>query len=283
MSDTVHKFTFGEYTGYIFWEGSVRLAPTSVVFAGADKEVLKRELDKHNIAIDGIDIPVHVLLLEHGMRRILIDTGAGFNSEENGLGQLQENMMRANISPQSITDIIITHVHFDHTGGLLDEKGLPAFPNAIYWMNKSAYQHWAVDLFEDDPSARNDKYTLDTHNAILAIKPQTNFFEPPAEILSGIKILPTYGHTNHHISIQLESNGETLLISSDTLVNEIHVDHPDWIPKWSTDQDDARQSTTKILKLASDENTLLYACHFKFPGLGRVTSDDAGFKWISIT
>jgi len=279
MQETAHEFSFGEYTGYVLWEGTVRLSPTKVVFAGADEGDLKRDLDKHGIASDGIDVPVHVLLLEGDDRRILIDTGAGVKADEKGMGKLFNSMVSAGLSPESVTDVIITHVHFDHTGGLLDGDGKPAFPNATYWMPKGAHQHWIHDLFENDPDAKNDAYTVNTHNTIKTISPQLKLFSPPDEILDGIQVIPTYGHTANHVSVIVKSAGETLLITSDTLVNEIHIDYPDWIPMWSTDQNQARESTKKILQLASDKNALVYACHLKFPGLGHVASDDDNYIW----
>lgn len=283
MLEQVHKFMFEEFTCYVLWEGIARLAPTKVVFAGADENDLARELDKHNIEPDGINVPVHLLLLERDNQRILIDTGAGVDGIPKMMGNLPESLAIADISPESITDVIITHVHFDHTGGLVDATGSPAFANATYWMTKGAHQLWTEDRFKNDPSAENDAYSVKTRQAIQAVTPQTHLFEPLTKILDGINIIPSYGHTANHVSVMVESNSKKLLITSDALVNEIHVDYPDWIPMWSTDQIEAIKSMKKVLTLATEEHTLLYACHFRFPGLGRIETDGIQYTWNPIS
>ena len=83
-------------------------------------------------------------LLKKSDRNILVDTGEGFYDEENA-GKLVYSLTAAGFTPESVTDILITHAHGDHIGGILSKNGDFVFPNARYYISSQEFEFWTSD------------------------------------------------------------------------------------------------------------------------------------------
>lgn len=175
------------------------------------------------------------LLVETGDRKILIDTGLGdkqdakFRShfEPHGKDSLLGSLREKGLAPEDITDVLLTHLHFDHSGGAVkfDETGklVPTFPNAKYWSNEQHYA-WAMK-----PNAR-EKASFLQENFVPLQEAGVLHFVPysdtDSEWLPGISIRLVYGHTEAMMLPILNDGTNTYLYCADVIPSAHHIGMP---------------------------------------------------------
>ncbi len=174
------------------------------------------------------------LLVETEDRKVLIDTGMGDKQSEkfrshfkpHGEDSLIGNLAKNNIAPEDITDVIITHLHFDHVGGAVryDAAGalVPTFPNAVYWTNKSHYD-WA-----STPNPRERASFLKENFVPLKEAGVLRFVEEKqdVEIIPGIHILFMYGHTEAMMLPKIKTEQMTIIYGADLIPSSFHYGLP---------------------------------------------------------
>jgi len=172
------------------------------------------------------------LLIQEGKRLILIDNGIGNKQDEkffahyylHGNDTLDRSLAKHGFSRNDITDVILTHLHFDHCGGSImreGEKLVPAFPNAIYWSNE---KHWE---WASAPNAREKASFLKEN--ILPIKEsgQLKFIESSInEFPNFISIRHAFGHTDAMMLPEINYKGRTILYMADLVPSVGHVPIP---------------------------------------------------------
>jgi glyoxylase-like metal-dependent hydrolase (beta-lactamase superfamily II) len=211
-----------------------------------------------NAPTDRITLSVNSLLVRTGRRVLLIDTGVGAKALIASLGE-------AGVSPKAVTDVLITHSHGDHTGGLLDENGHLAFPKATIRMSSA---EWAW-MQQKGPA-----------EVVKAISAHVRTFEPGAQIAPGVTSVALGGHTPGHCGYEIASGDSRLLDIGDLAHSSIvSLEKPEWTVQF--DNDSALAKTTRramLTRLAKDQE-LVYAPHFPFPGVGHIVADGSGFAW----
>ena len=210
---------------------------------------------------DRITLSVNVLLVRTGRRVVLIDTGLGPKAH----GTLMASLGEAKVSPKAVTDILITHTHGDHTGGLLDANGHLAFPKATIRM-ASAEWAWMQKTGPEE--------------VVKAISAHVHTFEPGARVAPGVTSVALGGHTPGHVGYEIVS-GDSRLLDVDDMVHSsiVSLEKPQWAVGF--DSDSALAKTTRhdtLTRLARDQE-LVYAPHFPFPGVGHIVANGDGFAW----
>jgi glyoxylase-like metal-dependent hydrolase (beta-lactamase superfamily II) len=175
------------------------------------------------------------LLVEEGNRKILIDTGMGSKQDEKfmsyfhptGLNQLELSLAQAGFHPNDITDVFITHLHFDHGGGALklDKAGniVPAFPNAKYWSCKT---HWDWAL---DPNPRERSSFLKENIKPLEDMGLIHFIDEEQDVkwTEKISVKFSYGHTEAMMIPLIDiGSGKKLAYCADLLPSQCHIRMP---------------------------------------------------------
>lgn len=187
------------------------------------------------------------LLIEDGNRLILIDNGMGDKQDArffshyymHGEDTLDRSLQRHGFHRNDITDVILTHLHFDHCGGSIIREGdklIPAFPKAVYWSNKLHWQ-WAVE-----PNAREKASFLKENILPIEASGQLQFIKHPskddaaswnsyeplqkAPFADDISIRFADGHTESMMLPQVNYKGQTLVFMADLLPSAGHIPIP---------------------------------------------------------
>jgi glyoxylase-like metal-dependent hydrolase (beta-lactamase superfamily II) len=280
----VYHFKLGKYNLISISDGALT-APAAVFAGNATPEQLKEALQQ-SFQSETLTADCNVLLVDTGTKKILIDTGSGtFNG--NTAGKLMANLQQVQIKPNDITDVILTHAHSDHVGGLNNPSGLN-FPNARYYINKTEWDFWtdkSVDLPKFKGPADMKKQAIElAQKQLKLIRDRVTLIKPNQEFLPGITAIPAYGHTPGHIAIRITSSNETLIHTADTVhISFINLWNPSWTPIFDADQEMAAKTRQELLAKVAADRTLMFAYHFPYPGIGNIRDRaNGGFDWQPI-
>jgi len=174
------------------------------------------------------------LLIEEGNRLILIDTGMGDKQDAkffdryylNGDDSVERSLAANGFSKDDITDVILTHLHFDHCGGAIIKQGdklVPAFKNATYWSNQ---QHWDWAI---DPNEREKASFLKENILPIQESGQLKMVEPNATrstILPELTFKYVFGHTDAMMLPVIQYKGKTIVYMADLLPSPAHIPLP---------------------------------------------------------
>jgi glyoxylase-like metal-dependent hydrolase (beta-lactamase superfamily II) len=114
------------------------------------------------------------------------------------------------------------------------------------------------------------------------IERQVELLDRDADVAESVRALAAPGHTPGHLVVSVGSNGERLLWTGDMVVHPLTVTHPEWFAAVDLEPAQAVATRRKFLAQAADQNMLLHAAHFPWPGLGHVIRTDTAFRWQPI-
>ncbi|MDQ2640834.1 MAG: MBL fold metallo-hydrolase [Pseudomonadota bacterium] len=279
VSQDVRTFSIGAMTGIALRDGSLELPnDNKVLGVGRTPAEVADLLAAAGLPTDKLMLSIQPLLVRVGGRVMLFDTGAGTGMGE-GAGKLGASLAEAGITPDSITDIFISHLHGDHVGGLIDAAGDPVFANATVRLSET---EWQTLRGLNDRTAAG--FGLSRHTEIArAIEPAVATFKPGAELLPGIvRAVEVKGHTPGHSAFRIGTGGNALLYVGDSMHHHVvSVQKPEWPIAFDTDAAAAAASRATLLGELATSGQRVYAVHFPFPGLGRIEKRGEGFAWVA--
>ncbi|XMO87447.1 MBL fold metallo-hydrolase [Algibacter sp. AS12] len=236
-------------------------------YAAAIPEAEFNKVSKENfISSTSLQAYMSPTLIDTGKERVLADTGLGF-------GGLMQSLKQANVSPESIDVVAISHMHPDHIGGLIKD-GKPNFPNAKYVAGAVEYNFWQKlgegNLVSDMVAKQ-----------VTPLAEKMTFIDDGNSIASGITAMASFGHSPGHFCLHLESNGEQLVLTADLANHYIwSFARPDWHFKFDADAEKAVTSRRKILGMLAADKTPMIGYHMPFPGIGYVEERGNGFRFV---
>ena len=246
-----------------------------------EPSLLKEEMLKLHLSVEKIQGPINVLFLKIKNRNILIDTGSG-NYFGSIAGKLIGNLKSIGIVPEDITDIIISHVHGDHVGGILDENKKLNFPNAKYHIAKKEYDFWFSEK-PDFSKSKGDKVALKNiefaRSILGGISSRLNKFEYGEKLFDTIIPELAAGHTAGHTIFSIESNTKKLRLITDIFHSSILISKPEWGIAWDSNFDEAIFTRKRILKEVSERNEIVLGCHLPWPGIGFIDYIQESYRW----
>jgi glyoxylase-like metal-dependent hydrolase (beta-lactamase superfamily II) len=208
----------------------------------------------------------NTFLIQGGGKTVLIDTGFG--------GALFAALKQLKVRPEDVDAVLLTHLHGDHTGGLV-KGGAVLFPNARVYLARE-------ELAAADANARQ---ILGAYgNRVETFSPSPLGSGSTAslpELLPGIKAIAAFGHTPGHTAYLIENNEERLLIWGDLMhVQGIQFPLPDIAVSYDTDAAAAIASRRKILEYAARYRIPIGGMHLEYPAIGVVDQAGAGFRFL---
>ncbi len=234
----------------------------------------------HELLDTGMRLPINGFLVNTGEKLYLIDTGAA-DLMGGSLGNLDENLGAAGVSADDVDTVLLTHMHIDHVGGLLNENGEARFKNAELAVSQAEWDFWwdnknvnrgngeaMAPLFE---AARK---TTDPY------KDRLRLFADDAEIGDGLTSIPLPGHTPGHTGFNLSSGDEALLFWGDIIhLTGLQFARPDITLVFDIDPVQTVETRKRMLDMASSDNLFLTGAHIDFPGFGRVVREGDSYRY----
>jgi glyoxylase-like metal-dependent hydrolase (beta-lactamase superfamily II) len=223
---------------------------------------------------------INAFLIKDGSRRILIDTGAGDFFGPGGGDKLIASLKSAGVEPGDIDDILLTHLHPDHEGGLVHE-GRAVFPHATVFVGKPD-----VDLF----LSKHDQSGVDGvfQQATLALAPymasgHLKPFGGQTELLPGITAIPAPGHTPGHSIYRVQSKEQTITFIGD-LIHIAAIQFPDPAVTFAYDADQslaAKQRAERFNGFVASRQ-LVAGAHLAFPGVGYIKAQGSAYRFVPL-
>lgn len=206
------------------------------------------------------------LLVVDGDRKILIDNGIGDKQDDrflkhyhlNGEDTLEKSLAKAGFSSDDITDMVLTHLHFDHCGGSIkrNDSGdlVPAFKNATYWISTPQWE-WATN-----PNRREKASFLKENILPIQESGQLNLVEKDEEIFPGFRLVFFNGHTEGQMIPHITFKGKTVVFMADLLPSTAHVPMP-YVMSYDTRPLITMQDKDRFYKEAIEKEYILFFEH----------------------
>lgn len=271
------RFMLGDFEITTILDGTNPLPEPHTVFGTDQKpEEVAALLTTDHLPTDQLLNSYTPALVNTGSELVLFDTGRG----EGGGGQLRERLQASGYKPEDVTVVVITHMHGDHIGGLMEE-GNPAFPNARYVFGQTEYDFWTAPERMSGPTESSAKLV---EAKVKPLAEKASFIGDGGEVTSGITGMMAAGHTPGHMIFMLESGGRSLALTADTANHYIlSLRRPDWHVKFDADKDAAATTRTKVFDMIAADKIPFIGYHMPFPAVGFVEKVETGYRYIPET
>lgn len=263
-----YRFKIGAIEALALNDGAFTMPPAESPFGiGEPREAITAALAGSLVSTDKLHLPFNVLLLRLGAELVLIDVGCGPAFGAAG-GRLLNRLAAAGVSPEQVSGILITHMHGDHFGGLLDADGTVVFQNARVFMHRTEHAYWTTH------GDKNTALYLD------AFKNRWQLIAGGEKLVEGLEIFEAFGHTPGHIGLSVTSGSERLVHFVDVVHHHVlSFAHPEWVMKFDTDSTQAETTRRKVLDQCASDRVRVFGAHMPFPALGRVRRSGSAFSY----
>ena len=278
-----YSLRVGEMDVLVISDGVLPL-PGAMLGHNADPAVRSAWLKDMFLPPDVFPWALNVVVVRNGRQTILIDTGLGMDPALNlpRAGRLIQRLEAAGIDLASVTDVVLTHLHMDHIGGLLVDGVRDRLRSDLQiHLAGAEAEFWAAPDFSrvkmppgfPDALRRTAKQFLDEYRS------QLQPFEAEHEVAPGVVVRRTGGHTPGHSVVRLASGGDRLTFAGDA-VFEVGFDHPEWFNGFEHDPEEAARVRVNLLRELAATREPLVATHLSFPSVCHVAVAGDVFRWV---
>lgn len=223
-------------------------------------------------------IAVNAFLLELGGRWALVDTGSG-NTMGPTLGKLPDSLRACGVAPEEIATIFLTHLHPDHSNGLVDDGGRAVYPNAELILHEREAQFW---LDRDEATGASERIRRNIAKAAVTTAPYRARMRTvrDGEGVPGVSALLLAGHTPGHTGWLIASGRSSLLIWGDLVhLASIQVPRPDIGLVYDVDPQAACATRRRMFDRIAADRLAVAGAHLDFPGFGTIVREGTGFAF----
>jgi glyoxylase-like metal-dependent hydrolase (beta-lactamase superfamily II) len=264
----------GDFTVTALSDG-VLAAPLDVVL-GVERAEIERLAGRK--PGEPLPIAVNAFLLERAGKWALVDTGSG-NSMGPTLGKLPQNLRALGVAPERIETILLTHLHPDHSNGLVDDAGNAIYPNAEVVLHKTEAAFW---LDRDEASGASERIRRNIAKTKVTTAPYRARMRTvrDGEAVPGISALLLAGHTPGHTGWLIQSGKDSLLIWGDLVhLAAIQIARPDTGLVYDVDPQAACATRRRMFDRVAADKLAVAGAHLDFPGFGTIVRKGVGFAF----
>ena len=260
--------------------------PARTIAHNIEPAVRTAWLEHEFLSPEMLEWPLNVVVVRSGGRTILIDAGIGMDPGLNlpQAGRLVRRLEAAGIDLASVTDVVLTHMHMDHLGGLLIDGVKDRLrPDLRIHVAAAELKFWESPDFSRAvmPAGFPDALRRAAKRFVNDYGSQLRPFEEEHEVTPGVVVRRTGGHTPGHSVVRLESGGDRLTFAGDA-VFQVGFDQPEWHNGFEHDPEEAARVRVKLLRELAANRELLVATHLPFPSLSHVAVDGDTFRCVPI-
>ncbi|MGB9065347.1 MAG: MBL fold metallo-hydrolase [Pseudolabrys sp.] len=260
--------------------------PARTIAHNIEPAVRTALLEHEFLSPEMLEWPLNVVVVRSGGRTILIDAGIGMDPGLNlpQAGRLVRRLEAAGIDLASVTDVVLTHMHMDHIGGLLIDGVKDRLrPDLRIHVAAAEVKFWESPDFSRAvmPAGFPDALRRAAKRFVNDYGSQLRPFEEEHEVTPGVVVRRTGGHTPGHSVVRLASGGDRLTFAGDA-VFQVGFDQPEWHNGFEHDPEEAARVRVKLLRELAANRELLVATHLPFPSLSHVAVDGDIFRCVPI-
>jgi glyoxylase-like metal-dependent hydrolase (beta-lactamase superfamily II) len=248
-------------------------APLDVIL-GMDKAEVERMAGRK----DAINISVNAFLLKLNGKWALVDAGSG-NAMGPTLGKLPDNLRALGVPPEQIETIFLTHLHPDHSNGLVDDAGRAVYPNAEIVLHETEAGFW---LDREPSSGESERVRRNIAKAAVTTAHYRKHMRMvrDGEAMPGVSALALHGHTPGHTGWLIQSGNDGLLIWGDVVhLASIQIARPDTGLVYDVDPQAACATRKRMFDRVAADKLMVAGMHLDFPGFGTIVRKGAGFAF----
>jgi glyoxylase-like metal-dependent hydrolase (beta-lactamase superfamily II) len=230
---------------------------------------------------------VQAFLIMIDGQAIIVDPGVGNGKRRTAVPdwdnlhtEFLDRLSGAGVEPNEIVFVVNTHLHFDHVGWhtrLVNGAWRATFPAARYVMSAEEFRYW-----QSSPKSQIDDQHTGFADSVLPVYEAglVDLVTDDHVVTEGVRLLPTPGHTPHHVSVMIESRGESAVITGDVMHHPCQIVYPDWGAS-DFDANQAQASRLNLIERFADSDTLIIGTHFADPVVGRIRREGTSFRLTS--
>jgi glyoxylase-like metal-dependent hydrolase (beta-lactamase superfamily II) len=275
----------GEIDVLVVSDGVLPL-PTTMLAHNADPAVRANWLNDMFLPPDAFDWALNAVMVRSGDRTILIDAGLGSDPDLHlpRAGQLIKRLEAAGIDLASVTDLVLTHMHMDHVGGLLVDGVKERLRKDLrIHVAAAELKFWEAPDFTHTnmPQGFPDALRAAAKQFVKLYGHQIRQFDDEHEVAPGVVVRRTGGHTPGHSVVRVASGGEALTFAGDA-VFAVGFEQPEWHNGFEHDPEEAARVRIRLLRELAKTGELLVATHMPFPSVGHVATAGDAFRWVPV-
>lgn len=274
----------GDIDVLVISDGIVPIAAETMA-TNADPTVLNAWLDDMFLPSDVLDWPLNVVVVRSGAKTILVDAGLGTEfawSDPSRAGLLALRLQAAGIDPASVTDVVLTHLHMDHIGGLLgDGLSSQLRPDLQIHLAAAEAEFWESPDFSKTsmapgvPEALRSTATRFLNEYRTRLRP----FETEYEVAPGVHVSRTGGHTPGHSIVRVAAGDDRLMFAGDALFQG-SFENPEWHNGFEHYPEEAARVRVGLMQELASTRGALVATHLPFPSVCHVAAAGNAFRCV---
>jgi len=256
---------------------------TLKVFNSAQPERFIPLLSAAGLPEHPVRASVNAFLIRDDGRNILVDTGMGHYAGPT-MGHLVESLSLAGLAPEEVTDIVLTHLHRDHAGGLMTNAEGPVFSKAIVHVSRDEFDFWTDSRRMETTPPAFRHFVRIAQTAMKVYEGRVRLMQATARVTERLSISPLAGHTPGHSCVWFSGASSRICMWGDLVHSPaLQVPVPEITVCFDIDEAQARQTRRNHFARAAGEHFFLGGAHLPFPGIGTLAAAaDGGYRFEAL-